>query len=59
MELEHHLGAPNQPEFVPGRPLDGRRIVLDSSHLGPKFPDLLGQAGHLVVGSHLLLAQAL
>jgi len=56
VELKDDLGTPNQPELVPGRPLDGSRIVLDSSYLGAKLPNLLGQAGHLIVGPDLFLA---
>ena len=42
VELKNDFGTPNQAEFVPGGPLDGGRIVLDSCDFGAKLPDLLG-----------------
>ena len=41
VELKNDFGTPNQAEFVPGRPLDRSRVVLDSSDFGAKLPNLL------------------
>jgi len=59
MELKNYLGPAHQPELVAGCPLYRGWVVLDSGDFGPQLPDLLGQPGDFVVGTHLFLTQAL
>ena len=59
VELKDYFRPPNQAEFVPGRALDRGGIVFDSRDFGAKLPNLLRETGQLLIGSNLLLAQAL
>ena len=59
MKLKNYLGPAHQPELVAGGALYGSRVVLDSGDFGPQLPDLLGQPGDFLVGTHLFLTQAL